>query len=637
MKRILLILTCIIPLSIFAQAILQPEGGNGGNGGADRSPTNADIPKGIKIWENRITKKIYHINNLGTGWDSTSFSGVLTWNANATTIFPFDFNKNVSVGTSNNVSKFHVNGTTAIGLNYTESGASVGSIVPNVLNLSSSSVLSTTGTLAPEYVLAGSTIGVTGTTFNNSWGLLTSKYVAGLNAATGLHLRLGLGASNLPNMDVMTWLANGRVGINTTNPLFGIHYQKGTSSYLPASGDGLIISTNAAGGAVIILDHNNGTAFGRVMKIETANALTQFGSAADNGGSFIKPGILTLQHLTGNVGIGTTTGSSTLSVNGSISTVIIQTSLAAYTADKENTIRLTLPGAQALTLPAPNTAVGRIYNIVNATSFAKTISSYINMSSLPTTTIAANESFSVHSDGSNWIRFTISPNTIALTAPTSTGATAYTALLIDNTITLTLLGTQTLTLPTGAAYIGKKYTISNPTGYLKYFATAVTGVDNINTTKILKNCVVEYDGTTWRMTQGVKSYTDTKFFAAATFTTGSLIVGGVEFSMVGAVTIGATTFLQARVVGTTPATRIMTGLLSRQTFAAVPVFAHEAINPSFTTAYTALNTATTAFNSNYIKNEYELNDRLTGEKWTATLTTDGSINAMLTVNYTTPN
>jgi hypothetical protein len=163
-------------------------------------------------------------------------------------------------------------------------------------------------------------------------------------------------------------------------------------------------------------------------------------------------------------------------------------------------------------------------------------------------------------------------------------------------------------------------------------------VDGTPTTKILKNCTLQSNGTNWHIIEGVKSYTDQKLFTASTFTTGSLIVGGVEFSIVGSITISAATLVNARIVGTNPASRITTCLTTRQTHAAVPIFAGDLTNPSLIqTTFQPIHNAQTAFNGTYMKNTYELVDRTSGEVWNILLTTDGSINAHMTVTYSTPN
>jgi hypothetical protein len=78
---------------------------------------------------------------------------------------------------------------------------------------------------------------------------------------------------------------------------------------------------------------------------------------------------------TGNVGIGTTTPTSTLDNAGSFGQRLTTTALAAYTATAtDNIIMLTLAGTQTLTLPAASTCLGRTYRVKNPTKFMKVLS-----------------------------------------------------------------------------------------------------------------------------------------------------------------------------------------------------------------------------------------------------------------------
>ena len=215
-------------------------------------------------------------------------------------------------------------------------------------------------------------------------------------------------------------------------------------------------------------------------------------------------------------------------------------------------------------------------------------------------------------------------------------AAAYTALASDYAIRLTLVGNQVLTLPTPISCPGRSYLISNPTGYLKSFAASVIGVDGIATTLIISNCnyIIQSDGVNFNIISGIKAHTATKLFVAGALTTGSLIVGGVEFSLTTAAT-GATCFLQARLVGL-PATRTCTSIVSRDSHQAATSIVGEILNPSLTTTYQNLNTATTALANAYLTDIYVLNDRNTGERWDIILSSDGSNSGLLFVRYVAP-
>ena len=215
-------------------------------------------------------------------------------------------------------------------------------------------------------------------------------------------------------------------------------------------------------------------------------------------------------------------------------------------------------------------------------------------------------------------------------------AAAYTALASDYAIRLTLVGNQVLTLPTPISCPGRSYLISNPTGYLKSFAASVIGVDGVATTLIISNCTytIQSDGVNFNIISGIKAHTATKLFVGGALTTGSLIVGGIEFSLTAA-GLGATCFLQARLVGL-PATRTMTSIVSRDSHQAATSIVGEIINPSMTTTYQNLNTATTALANAYLTDIYVLDDRTTGERWDIILSSDGGSSGLLFVRYVAP-
>ena len=106
----------------------------------------------------------------------------------------------------------------------------------------------------------------------------------------------------------------------------------------------------------------------------------------------------------GYVGIGNITPYSSLEVNGSVGYGIASTS-ANITLDATNYTVILTGGTPVVTLPAAaSTNARRIYVIVNQTGAARTTSTYKNFSNANTTTVAANSSITIQSDGSNWYR-----------------------------------------------------------------------------------------------------------------------------------------------------------------------------------------------------------------------------------------
>jgi hypothetical protein len=98
-------------------------------------------------------------------------------------------------------------------------------------------------------------------------------------------------------------------------------------------------------------------------------------------------------------------------------------------------------------------------------------------------------------------------------------------------------------------------------------------------------------------------------------------------------TSGAAVFLQARCVGL-PATRSVTANITR--FSGGVANAGEAPTRALNATYASLNSAATAINANYVRCQYYLNDRDTGEAWQITVINDGSINLSINVTYTRP-
>ena len=95
---------------------------------------------------------------------------------------------------------------------------------------------------------------------------------------------------------------------------------------------------------------------------------------------------------------------STLEVNGALATKIsTQAGSADVTLDNTATVWY-FTGTANVLLPAANTCANRRYMIVNRSASARTISSFLNLSGIASTNIAANVSIEIISDGTNWLR-----------------------------------------------------------------------------------------------------------------------------------------------------------------------------------------------------------------------------------------
>jgi hypothetical protein len=109
----------------------------------------------------------------------------------------------------------------------------------------------------------------------------------------------------------------------------------------------------------------------------------------------------------GKVGIGDYSAAdpnSTLSVTGSVGYAITTTNSNLTLDDTHHTVIIT-GGSPTITLPtAGATNSRRVYVIVNQTGSGVTIGSYQNFSGAGTTTVAANSSITIQSNGTNWYR-----------------------------------------------------------------------------------------------------------------------------------------------------------------------------------------------------------------------------------------
>lgn len=106
----------------------------------------------------------------------------------------------------------------------------------------------------------------------------------------------------------------------------------------------------------------------------------------------------------GNVGIGTTGPQSKLDVAGSFASAIATTATNLTLDATHHTVIIT-SSTPTITLPAASsTNTRREYIIVNQTGTARTISAYLDFAGASATTVVANSSITIQSDGTNWYR-----------------------------------------------------------------------------------------------------------------------------------------------------------------------------------------------------------------------------------------
>jgi hypothetical protein len=103
-----------------------------------------------------------------------------------------------------------------------------------------------------------------------------------------------------------------------------------------------------------------------------------------------------------NVGIGTVTPASTLSVNGSLSVAVTTTNGSLTLAGNHNHVIYTGGAGNTFTLPAASAATGRVYVIINHGTDALTTSSYRTGNATIATSVAVDSSIKIISDGTEW-------------------------------------------------------------------------------------------------------------------------------------------------------------------------------------------------------------------------------------------
>lgn len=161
-------------------------------------------------------------------------------------------------------------------------------------------------------------------------------------------------------------------GSGNTSTVFG----NADDAYLYNVGQNLLLGTSTAGKSLVFMTGGSTQSTNERMRIDG----------------------------TGNVGIGTTSATSLLDVNGSVSAAITTTNTNITLGSTNYTVILT-SSTPTVTLPAAAAAnTRRIYIIVNQTNTARSISNYKDFTNSTASTIAANSSITIQSDGSNWYR-----------------------------------------------------------------------------------------------------------------------------------------------------------------------------------------------------------------------------------------
>jgi hypothetical protein len=103
----------------------------------------------------------------------------------------------------------------------------------------------------------------------------------------------------------------------------------------------------------------------------------------------------------GSIGLNNNTPLSTLDNNGSFGLSIVRTS-ASITLDATHHTVMLHSGTPSVTLPSASSNARRIYVLVNQTGTARSITTYKDFALNNVSTINANSSITLQSDGTNW-------------------------------------------------------------------------------------------------------------------------------------------------------------------------------------------------------------------------------------------
>ena len=145
---------------------------------------------------------------------STATTGTSHFTVDGTTFNVDAVNNRIGIGTSSPQVGLEVKSGAIIG---NSQGTASSSINSSILNVWSPSALN--GTVASrENVMRMTRGGTSGSKWNMSADFLLGTYNTGLNSQSQLDIRLANGGTNDTDTDVMTLRADGKVGINTTNP-----------------------------------------------------------------------------------------------------------------------------------------------------------------------------------------------------------------------------------------------------------------------------------------------------------------------------------------------------------------------------------------------------------------------------------
>lgn len=277
--------------------------------------------------------------------------------------------------------------------------------VKNIGTTSSFDLPVITNNIERMRVTTGGNVGIGSSTFNgtNPERLLVNAGSTGntnyqnvivgkgnTNSYAQLNIQNG-NAGTAASSDVVATADNGSETANYID--MGINSSANTANYFGGINDSYLYATG------------NGVATGGNLYIGTATASKDVailvGGGTKSSGSTMNNEKFRVVGSTGYVGVNTASPHSNFEVSGSVSYSLTTTTTNLTLTASHHTVVIT-GGTPTITLPAASGNDGRTYRIVNQTSAARTISAYLDFTGSTATTIPANNSITLQTDGTSW-------------------------------------------------------------------------------------------------------------------------------------------------------------------------------------------------------------------------------------------